>query len=65
MIDINGVLFDFWYGDSLDDVTKADCSFCPGSIYRGNIWKGSEIIGDYESQDSIAIESIFPGIFGN
>ena len=65
MVNINGVLFDFWYNDTLEDVTKVSCSFCPGCIYRGNVWKGDKIIGDYSSQDSIAIEQIFPGIFGD
>lgn len=56
--------FDFWYGDKLEDVTHADAVFYPhAGVYRGNLWKGGKIIGDYCCADSVKIEEFFPGIF--
>lgn len=64
---IDGVKFDFWHDNTFDDVCDADCRFYPnGGYYAGNIYDCSgEIIGDYIGTDSVAIERLFPGIFGD
>lgn len=64
---IDGVKFDFWYDNTFDDVCDADCRFYPnGGYYAGNIYDCSgKIIGDYTGTDSVAIERLFPGIFGD
>lgn len=57
--------FDFWYGNTLKDVYKADCYFYPNAgHYAGNMWdKEGKMIGDYTATDSTKIEKVFPGIF--
>jgi hypothetical protein len=60
-----GVHFDFWYGHTLKDADRVTVSFSDCEcIYRGNLWKDGEPIGDFWSYDSVAIEKRFPGIFG-
>lgn len=55
---------DFWYGNNLEDVTGATATFYPNEgLYRGNVFQGSKIIGDYTTTDSVEIENTFPGIF--
>ena len=63
---IDGVEFDLWYKNTFDDVCSADCTFYPnGGYYAGNVYDCSgKIIGDYTSKDSVTIEKLFPGIFG-
>lgn len=58
--------FDFWYGNTLEDVCEADCYFYPnGGYYAGNMYdKNGKIIGDYTATDSVKIGDVFPGIFG-
>ena len=52
---------DFWYGDKEEDITGADATFYPNNReYRGNIYKGSNIIGDYTAEDSAEIENRLP-----
>lgn len=60
------MIFDFWYGDTLEDVKEADCYFYPNNgYYAGNMYNNKgEIIGDYTSCDSVKIGEVFPGIFG-
>ena len=58
------ISIDFWYNDKFEDITGVDCTFYPNAgEYRGNIYKGVEIIGDYTAKDSAEIETAFPGIF--
>lgn len=55
---------DFWYGNNLEDVTGATATFYPNEgLYRGNVYQGSKIIGDYTTTSSVEIENTFPGIF--
>ncbi len=58
--------FDFWYGDTIEDVNGASAVFYPNEgVYRGNLYKDEKIVGDYVATDSVAIEKLFPGIFCN
>lgn len=56
---------DFWYDER--EIAFADCTFYPNEgIYRGNVYNSKgKPIGDYSSNDSVAIEKMFPGIFWN
>lgn len=57
---------DFWYDDTLETIEGIDCSFYPNSgEYRGNLYKGGRAVGDYVTCDSLEIEKIAPGIFGD
>ena len=58
--------FDFWYKNTLADVDGVHISFYPNEgIYRGNVYNGINVIGDFTATDSAEIETVFPGIFGN
>ena len=51
---------DFWYNNTKEDITGASCSFYPNDgEYRGNIYNGNKMIGDYFSDDSVEIEKYF------
>jgi len=57
----NRVELDFWYGDKVEDVTEIDIIFYPNAgEYRGNMWKGNKIIGDFITKNSVALEKAFP-----
>lgn len=57
---------DFWYGDTLETIESIDCLFYPNSgEYRGNLYKNGRPVGDYVTFDSLEIEKIAPGIFGD
>lgn len=58
--------FDFWHGETVADIAGIDCCFYPNTgEYRGNIYnKDNRIIGDYNTRDSVELEKMFPGIFG-
>lgn len=52
---------DMWYGNEKEDADKIDISFYPSDgEYRGSIWKGGRVIGDYVCDDSLALEKDFP-----
>lgn len=54
------MIIDLWYNDTLEDVTKVTRSFSDTDcIYRGNLYNGNRIIGDYSSRDSVEIEKTF------
>lgn len=54
------VKFDFWYGNTLKEVTKADCFFYPNDgEYRGNLYINDKAVGDYVSNDSVELEEAF------
>lgn len=56
--------FDFWYGNTLSEITNATVTFYPNeSVYRGNMYINGKCVGDFSSKDSVKIEKIFPGIF--
>lgn len=44
---------------------KATATFYPNEgIWRGNLYKGGKIVGDFVCDDSVELERKFPGIFG-
>ena len=60
---MNELKIDFWYGNSFEDIARADCYFCDGA-YRGNVYDtNGKAIGDYAEFDSVKIENAFPNIF--
>jgi len=55
---------DFWYGHNIKDVDSASVAFYPNDVvFRGWMYSNGRIIGDYETDDSIELQRIFPGIF--
>lgn len=54
---------DFWYPDKRD-IASCNCFFCDCDvIYRGNVYDAKgRAIGDYVSDDSVAIEKYFKNI---
>lgn len=56
MIDI-----DMWYGDDYKKADKINIAFYPnGGQYRGNIYIGKKIVGDYVCNDSLELKKAFP-----
>ena len=57
---MKGIHFDFWYGHKLKDVTLIDAFFYPNErIYRGNIYINDKAIGDFYTDNSVALEKLF------
>lgn len=57
---INGVNIDFWYNNTLKELTAISCSFYPSEgIYRGNVYINNKRVGDFSASDSVAIEKAF------
>ena len=57
---------DMWYGDKKGESTKIDITFYPNdSKYRGNIYIGQKIVGDYTATSSQALEKAFPHLVFN
>lgn len=57
---------DMWYGDKKEDAERIDIFFSDiDCVYRGNIYKGGKIIGDYSCADSLEIEKAFPQLVFN
>lgn len=51
---------DMWYGHPISDVDRIDCFFYPNEVvYRGNLYSGSRMIGDYTSTDSVELTHYF------
>ena len=60
------VVIDMWYGDLASEAEKIDISFYPNEgRYRGNIYKGGRIVGDYWATCSIVLEKRFPQLIFN
>ena len=58
---VNGVSIDMWYGDDVKDVDSIDVNFYPnGGGYRGNLYIGTKCVGDFQTNDSVALEYAFP-----
>lgn len=56
--------FDFWYGDKLEDITRAICFFNDITCtYSGYLYIGDKCVGDFYCSDSVTIGEYFPGIF--
>ena len=61
---VNAVQLDFWYGNTLSEITHVSCSFSDcDCMYRGNMFINGKCVGDFASYDSVAIEKFFPGIW--
>jgi iron-sulfur cluster repair protein YtfE (RIC family) len=58
--------FDFWHGETIKEVKKVTCYFNDlACYYWGHLYNSkNEIIGDYNTADSVELEKMFPGIFG-
>ena len=51
---------DMWYRDKKEDADRIDIFFSDiGCVYRGNIYKGGKIIGDYSCDNSLELEKAF------
>lgn len=49
-----------WYGNLYTEADKIDITFYPNAgLYRGNIYKDGNIIGDYACNDSVKLEKTF------
>lgn len=63
---MKNLFIDMWYGDKKEDADKIDITFYPNAgEYRGNIYKGGKIIGDYMAKDSAILEKSFPQLCFN
>lgn len=58
---------DMWYKDKRSNITKLDITFYPNECgtypYRGNLWIGDKIVGDYMAKDWREIEDGFPHLY--
>ena len=54
---------DIWHKDekfNIKDITRVDCFFSDLDCeYRGNLYIGDKIVGDYSTSDSTEIEKKF------
>lgn len=59
--------YDFYHGENITDIKKITCYFNDLNCnYWGYLYNSkNEIIGDYNTTDSVELEKAFPGIFGN
>ena len=57
---------DMWYGDDVNKVDAVSCSFSDcDCVYRGWMYIGGKIVGDYSTKDSLEIEKTFNVRFSN
>lgn len=57
----DGLWVDMWYGDKKKDVTKIDITLCYDPFeYRGNVYIGNKVVGDYCCKDRASLEKQFP-----
>lgn len=62
----NMINIDMWYGDDRKVADKIDISFYRNEgKYRGNIYIGEKIVGDYICNDSVELEKNFPQLTFN
>ena len=55
------MILDMWHGDKLDDVDHLDVYWSDlDCVYRGNIYIGRKMVGDYEAKTVKEIERTFP-----
>jgi len=54
---------DFWYHYSdADKINRVDWTFYPNDgLYRGNLYIGDKIVGDYTTDDSTEIMDLMKG----
>lgn len=52
---------DLWYDNNPSDIDRISITFNDHDCtYRGNLYSGGRIIGDYTATDSIELEKRFP-----
>lgn len=55
------IKIDMWYGDKVEAVERLDFTFYPNEgEYRGNLYIGFQMVGDYVCTDSVELENAFP-----
>ena len=60
------IKIDMWYGDKPETAEYVDVYFYGNeSVYRGNIYKGGRMVGDYVCDDSLELEKAFPQVIFN
>ena len=53
-------MLDFWYGDTLEDITKIEYWWGDTDYeYRGIMFKGDKVVGDFTFDSSTEIEEVF------
>lgn len=58
---VSNITLDMWYNDDVKDVDKIDVQFYDNdATYRGNLYIGNKMVGDYSTKDSVALEKQFP-----
>ena len=58
---VSDITLDMWYNDDVKDVDKIDVQFYDNdTTYRGNLYIGNKMVGDYSTKDSVALEKQFP-----
>lgn len=60
------IRIDMWYGDKVEEVERLDFTFYPNvGEYRGNLYIGFQMVGDYVCNDSVELENAFPQLHFN
>ena len=60
------IKIDMWYGDKVEEVERLDFTFYPNAgEYRGNLYIGFQMVGDYVCNDSVELENAFPQLHFN
>ena len=55
------IKIDMWYENNPEEVTGINWSFyCYDTIYRGNVYKGKNIIGDFTADTMQEVQEAFP-----
>lgn len=54
------VKVDMWYDDPISAADRVDCAFYPNAgVYRGNLYSGGKVVGDYAATDSVELGKYF------
>lgn len=54
------IIIDLWYGDTLQECDGLTCSFSDcDCVYRGNIIKNGQFVGDYTAGEFQSIEKLY------
>lgn len=58
--DLGMININMWYREDCKEADKIDITFYPNDgQYRGNIYIGEKIVGDYTCNDSVELEKAF------
>lgn len=59
------IIIDLWYDDTLSECDGLTCSFSDcDCVYRGNIIKNGQFVGDYTTGDFREIEKLYSRMNG-